>query len=1661
MKNTEKMQFASKVGIASLVAAIIFTGAVLFLTGCPSGSSSSHGDVTVSLLEIHGITIPVEDETPAVKITETEQYTGTVKWAGELIRGKFKANTVYTAIITMSPKPGYTFTGVKANTFTVDGSTEVYHENDLRVVTAEFPITGDKNRPVTINQAAIGGVTAPAANANPATAITATGQYTGTIRWSPAISAGGQFAYSTAYTAIITLTPTTGYTLTGVPEDYFTVVGAKPVSYSAGSNTVIAEFPATASNNSTTPIPLNSANVIGGVTPPVEGKRAVTSIPDHVHFVGAVTWSPALVNGLFVENTIYTATITLIRRTGFIFDNITQDALNNIVVNPNDKIVSGATSITNTAANNAANLTVTATFPVTGFAPKPAISLSPLSVTIPTVEKGYNTTLSAEFTVINTGNVPVGPLTIELGGTDMGSFTLPKDSINSLEDGDQNGVKFEVQVGSGLGIGVYECTVTVKGNVGSINFQSAAANIRFEVVGAKFTITNVPPEFKVAGAGKEFKAAKISAVIDNIKGNAGAEPIIIYFGDDNGPLNLGNSTINFEGPNWPDVTLQGNVTAAFPDNANGTINVGEEVNSLKSSANITTTAKSEQSSAFFNRSDGEVRITGGYIRAEDGTAVRHAGSGDLIIGGDALIEAKTNRGIDNLGGGIVEIGKARVVATTGRAVNNNADGQIRIKAGSEIESGTGTAVYNTIDGQIFIEGGTITSKNTTTSLATIVLMGPTKDAYYNDNDTLLTITGGTVKNTADGGKAVYNNTHDGVEISGGAIEAFGAGSIAVYNAANGKLDITGDATVDVGSGVAVYNAMNSENVIIAGNARIRATTGIAVRSTRDKDTGFFVSKITVAENAVISSANKNKLQGTIYLTNGSAGDTLDVDIEQLCINGGWVTNNIDGNAIYNEKDGIVNVGYYDDDPGVEENVGTGRVSAVSGVAINNARDGAVRIYKGNVYATAGGKAVLISKGDNGGLLYITGGDVWTENGGVTIDSSSDALDYDYAGLTDLPAVYIAGANVYSGTFTGAGTSTGRAVWIHNAAFDPENQGKLAIGGGSRIWSNNPVPADGTIYLETTGNVLISGGEIFNPVDLGNAIFNVSEAEITITNDAAYDPDDPPPSTKVWATSGVALFKQTGGGDVFINGLSDVWAGSGKAVYNAGDGDVTIGDDLADDDAPLTKVHAGDKGIAVHNNRNDADNTGDVLITKRSKVWATGTRGIAITSSSRALITVSEDALVTSENVTNTSGLALGTIVIEDDYALTSAQGNERLLINVGAGRVENTGEGVAVYNNSFGKITVNATFEDEDAPVEDLEEHVVSWNGKTDQGTIVLAKISKSYPAPAGIMEQLDIQGGSVVNNNNFGNAIYNDSRGHVITSTDAMKIIKAIGVRGVAVNNMHTGDVRIQETLGKTTVLVTEEDGTAIRNVSTGNVSIGPGNDNWIQSDKKGGIAIDNLYKGNVEIRGKVTAEGAGGLGVQNHSTGSVTIGEGGNITAGTGSGVLNNSLGKVIVSGTDAVITSNGGAAIQNLKDGSVEISGGTITATGTNGIAVVNAADGKVRVFGADMKKISSENINSSQGTIFFKEGPGTSGATLSIEADFGGEITNDAAAGTGNAIFNGADSEISILCSGGNVKKPNKGYAVYNKSSTAIVIIELDGLDPNLDTSINGSWDPPTP
>ncbi|MBN2434382.1 MAG: cadherin-like beta sandwich domain-containing protein [Spirochaetes bacterium] len=90
----------------------------------------------VTISTIRGLRAPKYGQTPVTVIDETEQFTGTVTWSPDHYIPA--ANTVYTAVISLTPKTGYTFNGIPSNVFSVEGAVSAGNSANAGIVTAMF-----------------------------------------------------------------------------------------------------------------------------------------------------------------------------------------------------------------------------------------------------------------------------------------------------------------------------------------------------------------------------------------------------------------------------------------------------------------------------------------------------------------------------------------------------------------------------------------------------------------------------------------------------------------------------------------------------------------------------------------------------------------------------------------------------------------------------------------------------------------------------------------------------------------------------------------------------------------------------------------------------------------------------------------------------------------------------------------------------------------------------------------------------------------------------------------------------------------------------------------------------------------------------------------------------------------------------------------------------------------------------------------------------------------------------------------------------------------------------------------------------------------------------------------------------------------------------------
>jgi hypothetical protein len=337
------------------------------ITQAAAGSATT---TIVNLLNLSGLVIaPVKDNAPGTTAIDTAQYTGIIEWytGGGLAFNDptFAANTVYKALVTLSAKPNYTFTGVSENNFIHMGASSVANGANSGTVTITFPATGNVAATVVSAFNLTGLVIAPVKDNTPGTLPIEATQYTGSIAWYTDVNApisGGTFAAATVYKAVVTLSAQSGYTFTGVSADSFTHTGATTVSNIENSGTVTITFPETAD------AVVNALNLSSLLTAPVRGNAPVTTAINETQYTGSIEWQTsggsAFSGGTFAAATVYKALVTLSAKSGYTFTGVLQNSFS----------YTNATTVSNGANSG----TVTITFPATAAEVVNALNLSSL-----------------------------------------------------------------------------------------------------------------------------------------------------------------------------------------------------------------------------------------------------------------------------------------------------------------------------------------------------------------------------------------------------------------------------------------------------------------------------------------------------------------------------------------------------------------------------------------------------------------------------------------------------------------------------------------------------------------------------------------------------------------------------------------------------------------------------------------------------------------------------------------------------------------------------------------------------------------------------------------------------------------------------------------------------------------------------------------------------------------------------------------------------------------------------------------------------------------------------------------------------------------------------------------------------------------------------------
>lgn len=106
-----------------------------------SGITVTHRMVTGAALNLTtAVPAPAKGGTPVTTDIDNTGYTGTASWSPRP-NSSFAGGTAYTAVVTLTSQPGYTFNGLGANCFTHASASSITNDADSGIVTIVFPAT--------------------------------------------------------------------------------------------------------------------------------------------------------------------------------------------------------------------------------------------------------------------------------------------------------------------------------------------------------------------------------------------------------------------------------------------------------------------------------------------------------------------------------------------------------------------------------------------------------------------------------------------------------------------------------------------------------------------------------------------------------------------------------------------------------------------------------------------------------------------------------------------------------------------------------------------------------------------------------------------------------------------------------------------------------------------------------------------------------------------------------------------------------------------------------------------------------------------------------------------------------------------------------------------------------------------------------------------------------------------------------------------------------------------------------------------------------------------------------------------------------------------------------------------------------------------------------
>jgi|GEM_PF-620275 len=446
---------------------------------------------------------------------------------------------------------------------------------------------------------------------------------------------------------------------------------------------------------------------------------------------------------------------------------------------------------------------------------------------------------------------------------------------------------------------------------------------------------------------------------------------------------------------------------------------------------------------------GSLVVQGGIVesRASSGAAIINSGRGVINVTDCGLVTSSCTA-ISNQSTGDISIDGGLVESISAdHTICNHATGSINVTGGTVKNTGSGAAVFNNADGQVSIGGdAVVTSVNPTSTQGTILLSG----GLY--SVTVLTIAGGTIENSADGGIAIYNGGSGKIAVLSGVTIVRGKGmamntepGLSAYR--DGRVIASAEYA---GTPTSSYSKTNiTAYKFLCFEQRVAAQIG-------DKSYQFLQDAFdAVGEGQTIKLLNDISLTASVTIPEGSKKNCV-LDLNGKTLNC-WLT------AIVHNGSGTLTI--IDSSTNSAGKISSGQYQPIW-------LEGGSLVVAGGTVENRVNMAAISNNGS--GNVSITGGTVKTTFRTIVNQSSG--------------SVTVTGGTVLS---------TG------NCAIYNFKKGKIIIGGTAVVTSTNSSTSSGTIYQEeindSEAEIRITGGTIENTSENGYAVYTNSKTPIIISD----------------------------------------------------------------------------------------------------------------------------------------------------------------------------------------------------------------------------------------------------------------------------------------------------------------------------------------------------------------------------------------------------------------------------------------------------------------------------------------------------------------------------------------------------------------------------------